>query len=72
MNTFMTVLDMLCFMLKHILNTKTLYLHLHSNSKPWYPVVPISMYLLGSNDVVTLDITPLTDKDKLVTTIKIT
>jgi len=50
---------------KNTLPTSTLEL-----GTGWYPVVPISMYLLGSNDVVTLDITPLTDKDKLVTTIK--
>lgn len=36
----------------------------------WYPVVPLSMYLLGSDNIVTLDITPLTNKEKLVTTIR--
>lgn len=35
----------------------------------WYPVVPISMFLLGSDNVVTVDITPLMDKEKLTTTI---
>lgn len=35
----------------------------------WYPVVPISMFLLGSDNVVTVDITPLMDKEKLSATI---
>ncbi|MCD6065882.1 MAG: hypothetical protein K0S33_708 [Bacteroidetes bacterium] len=36
----------------------------------WYPVVPIAMFMLGTNNVVTIDITPLCDKSKLLTTIQ--
>lgn len=36
----------------------------------WYPVVPISMYLLGADSICTIDITPLLDKEKLIVTIK--
>lgn len=36
----------------------------------WYPVVPISMYLLGADSICTIDITPLCDKTKLIVTLK--
>ena len=36
----------------------------------WYPVVPISMFLLGADSISTIDITPLTDKGKLLVTLE--
>jgi SAM-dependent methyltransferase len=36
----------------------------------WYPVVPIAMFLLGADTIYTIDITPLSDKEKLITTLK--
>jgi len=36
----------------------------------WYPVVPVSMFLLGADSISTIDITPLTDKEKLLDTLK--
>jgi hypothetical protein len=36
----------------------------------WYPVVPISMFLLGADSINTIDITPLLDKEKLIVTLK--
>lgn len=35
----------------------------------WYPVVPVSLYLNGAASIVTIDIAPLMDKEKLVHTI---
>jgi ubiquinone/menaquinone biosynthesis C-methylase UbiE len=35
----------------------------------WYPVVPVAMFLFGADHIVTIDITPLCDKGKLITTI---
>jgi len=36
----------------------------------WYPVVPVAMFLLGADAIFSIDITPLTDKEKLITTLK--
>ena len=36
----------------------------------WYPVVPISMFLLGADSINTIDITPLLDKENLIVTLK--
>ncbi len=35
----------------------------------WYPVVPIAMFLNGANQINTVDISGLTDKEKILTTI---
>lgn len=36
----------------------------------WYPVVPVAMFLAGANKIVTIDITELTDTQKVITTLK--
>ena len=36
----------------------------------WYPVVPCCMYLLGADTIYSIDITPLTDKSKLIITLR--
>ncbi len=36
----------------------------------WYPVVPIAMFLSGAEKIITVDISPLTDKEKVLTTVK--
>lgn len=36
----------------------------------WYPVVPIAMYLSGAHQINTVDISGLTDKEKILTTIR--
>lgn len=36
----------------------------------WYPVVPVAFFLCGSSEIVTTDITPLTDAGKLKTTLR--
>lgn len=36
----------------------------------WYPVVPISLFLRGARQINTVDISPLTNKENLLTTIR--
>jgi len=36
----------------------------------WYPVVPIAMFLAGADTIYSADLTSLTDKGKLITTIE--
>jgi len=36
----------------------------------WYPVVPFMLYLCGSNEIHSIDIAKLTDKERLITTVK--
>ena len=36
----------------------------------WYPVVPVAMFLAGANKIVTVDITHLTNVNKVFTTLK--
>jgi hypothetical protein len=36
----------------------------------WYPVVPIAMFLAGAETIYSVDLTSLTDKDKLIKTIE--
>ena len=35
----------------------------------WYPVVPISLFLSGAKNITTLDISPLCNKERLLTTL---
>jgi len=34
----------------------------------WYPINPIGFYLLGANNIITYDISPLTDVEKVLQT----
>jgi len=36
----------------------------------WYPVIPVALFLTGAQEIVTTDITPLSDKQKFITTIE--
>lgn len=37
----------------------------------WYPVVPVSLYLRGARQINTVDISPLTNKENLLATIRL-
>jgi len=36
----------------------------------WYPVIPVALFLTGASEIVTTDITPLSDKQKFIITIE--
>lgn len=37
----------------------------------WYPVIPIGLFLAGAKDIKSIDISPLTHKDKVLLTMKL-
>ncbi|MEO8759816.1 MAG: class I SAM-dependent methyltransferase [Bacteroidia bacterium] len=63
----------------HVKNHLEYYSKLKNNAIPvkcfelgtgWYPVIPVALFLTGAVEIVTTDITPLSDKQKFITTIE--
>jgi ubiquinone/menaquinone biosynthesis C-methylase UbiE len=63
----------------HVKKHLEYYKKLKSNANPqkcfelgtgWYPVIPVALFLTGAAEIVTTDITPLSGKQKFITTIE--
>ena len=67
--------DKLIHVKKHV----EFYAKLKNDAKPhtcfelgtgWYPVIPVALFLYGAAEIVTTDITPLSNKEKFIQTIE--
>jgi SAM-dependent methyltransferase len=67
--------DKLIHVKKHV----EFYAKLKNNARPntcfelgtgWYPVIPVALFLYGAAEIVTTDITPLSNKEKFIQTIE--